>query len=426
MPVSSRFESIFARSSPIVRRVIRRPQVILALLTALNLLNYLDRYVLSVVLPSAQAELGFSKLVGGAMATVFLVGYFLTSPFFGTMADRARQGQRKKLIALGIAVWSLATVASGLAAGTWSLVAARAFVGVGEASYATIAPTIIDDLAPPLKKGRWLSIFYIAVPVGSALGYIVGGKVLSVTHDWRMAFYVAGVPGLVLALVCLLIAEPPRQQPHHRPAILDSARELLDIPTYRLTLFGYCAFTFALGGFAYWAPTYLTLQYGLETGAAGQIFGTVTVVGGAIGTLVGGWLADWWTRGKSDDPSVVRACLRVCAWGAGLGAPLALAAILAPTGTAFFWILVPCEIALFLGSGPVNAAVLRSVPVGLRASAMALSIFAIHALGDLWSPPLIGLVADHAPMAWAMLAGPAVFALSALIWWRGVASVRLT
>jgi MFS family permease len=406
--------------------VIRRPQLILALLTALNLLNYLDRYVLSVVLPSAQEELGFSNFVGGSLATVFLLGYFVTSPYFGTMADRARQGGRKRLIALGIAVWSLATVASGMAHGTAALIAARAFVGVGEASYATIAPTIIDDLAPPLRKGRWLAIFYSAVPIGSALGYVVGGKVLAVTHDWRMAFYVAGLPGIVLAAVCLLIVEPPRQMAHTPPAILDSARELLGIRTYRLTLFGYCAYTFAMGGFAYWAPKYLHVQYGLETGGAGQIFGGLTVVGGAIGTLVGGALCDRWIAGRSDDPSVVRASLRVCAWSAGLGAPLALAAILAPTGTTFFVMLLPAEIALFLSSGPVNAAVLRSVPVGLRASAMALSIFAIHALGDLWSPPLIGLVADHAPMAWAMLAGPAVFALGALFWWRGVASVRLT
>jgi MFS family permease len=406
--------------------VIRRPQVILTLLTALNLLNYLDRYVLSAVLPSAQEELGFSNFIGGSLATVFLLGYFVTSPYFGTMADRARQGGRKRLIALGIFVWSLATVASGIARGTASLVAARAFVGVGEASYATIAPTIIDDLAPPLRKGRWLAIFYLAVPVGSALGYLVGGKVLAATNDWRMAFYVAGVPGLVLALVCLLIAEPQRHITHSRPAILDSARELLGIRTYRLMLFGYCAYAFAIGGFAYWAPKYLHVQYGLETGSASQVFGGVTVVGGAIGTLLGGWLADRWTGGRSDDPSVVRASLRVCAWSAGLGAPLALAAILAPTGKTFFVMLLPCEIALFLSSGPVNAAVLRSVPVGLRASAMALSIFAIHAAGDLWSPPLIGLVADHAPMAWAMLAGPAVFALGALFWWRAVASVRLT
>lgn len=409
-----------------VGRVIRRPQVILALLTALNLLNYLDRYVLSVVLPSAQEELGFSNFVGGSLATVFLVGYFLTSPFFGTMSDRARRGGRKRLIALGIAVWSAATVASGLVHGTASLVAARAFVGVGEASYATIAPTIIDDLAPPLRKGRWLAIFYSAIPVGSALGYIVGGKVLSVTHDWRMAFYVAGFPGLVLALICLLIVEPERHVSPSRPAILDSARELLAIRTYRLMLFGYCAYAFAMGGFAYWAPKYLHLQYGLEAGSAGQVFGTLTVVGGAIGTFVGGWLGDRWSGGRSDDPSIVRASLRVCAWSAGLGAPLGLAAILAPTGNAFYALLVPCEIALFLSSGPVNAAVLRSVPAGLRASAMALSIFAIHAAGDLWSPPLIGLVADHAPMAWAMLAGPAVFALGAFFWWRAVASVRLT
>src|SRR5262249_28619340 len=141
-----------------VHRMIRRPAVILALLTGLNLLNYLDRLVVSAVLPRLRDELQLSNFVAGALATVFLVGSFITSPIFGALADK---GARKGLIALGVAVWSAATFASGLARGAASLIGARAMVGVGEASYATLAPTITDDITPPEKKGRWLAIFYV-------------------------------------------------------------------------------------------------------------------------------------------------------------------------------------------------------------------------------------------------------------------------
>jgi MFS family permease len=360
---------------------------------------------------------------------VFLVGYFVTSPLFGRMSDQGGPGSRKRLLAVGVAVWSLATIGSGLAAGAASLALARAFVGIGEASYATIAPTLIDEIAPPDRKGRWLAIFYTATPVGSALGYVVGGAVQAATHDWRMAFFVAGGPGLALALACLFLAEPERGPVKARPSILGSASELAAIPAYRMVVLGYCAYTFAMGGFAYWAPKYLHAQYGTETGRASVLFGGVTVVAGALGTIAGGNLADRLARrrgGGQSDASVTRAALVVCAWSAALGAPFALAAILAPGATGFFALTAPCELMLFLSSGPVNAAILRSVPPGLRASAMALAIIGIHALGDLWSPPLIGLVADHAPMMVAMLGVPAVFGLSALVWWRGVARVRLT
>src|ERR1019366_3155902 len=194
-------------------------------------------------------------------------------------------------------------------------------------------------------------------------------------------------PGLVLALLCMAIVEPESRATAARPSILASARELLLIPAYRNVVLGYCAFTFAMGGFAYWAPKYLTARYAMADGRASMLFGAVTVVGGLVGTLVGGWLGDRWTKGRSDDPAVTRASLLVCAVSAALGAPLALAAILSPQALWFFVLVVPCEVGLFLSSGPVNAAILRSVPGGLRASAMALSIFGIHMLGDLWSPP---------------------------------------
>jgi MFS family permease len=404
--------------------VIRNPRAILALLTALNLLNYLDRYVLSAVLKPLQEDLQLSNFVGGSLATVFLVGYFVTSPLFGAWSDRSGPRGRTLLVVLGVVVWSLATAATGLARGTWSLLAARAFVGVGEASYVTIAPTIIDDVAPADKKSGWLAIFYTAIPVGSALGYLTGGSVQHATHDWRVSFFVAGGPGLVLGLLCLLIGGHDAGVRRERTSVLASAGKLLRIPLYRTLVLGECAYTFAIGGFAYWAPKYLAARYTMDDGKAAFQFGLVTVVGGAIGTLVGGRIGDRAARkararpgGESEGEALGN--LSVCAIATAIAAPLAAAAVAATTANVFFAIVLPCEVALFVPGGPFNVALLRAVPAELRASAMALSIFAMHLLGDLWSPPLIGLVADHAPMAWAMLLCPATFALAALVWWAG-------
>ncbi len=402
--------------------MIRNPRAILALLTALNLLNYLDRYVLSAVLKPLQDELHLSDFVGGSLSTVFLLGFFVTSPLFGHWADRAGGGRgRRALVVLGVLVWSLATIASGLARGTGSLIAARAVVGVGEASYVTIAPTIIDEVAPPSRKGSWLAIFYTAIPVGSALGYLVGGAIQHATGDWRTSFFVAGGPGILLGLLCLLIHDEPRvdSSAPRGAGVRANARTLARIPLYRDVVLGQCAYTFAIGGFGYWAPKYIAARYEMEPGHASFVFGLVTVAGGAIGTLVGGRLGDRATRGRSDDVSIAQGNLSVTALATAASVPFAMAAIWAATSNAFFAIVLPCEIALFVPNGPYNVAVLRSVPAHLRASGMALSIFASHLLGDLWSPPLIGAVADHAPMAWAMLLCPAGFAVAALFWWRG-------
>lgn len=427
--------------------MIRGPKTILALLTALNLLNYLDRTVLSAVLVPVQADLHLSHFVAGWLPTIFLIGYFATSPIFGTLGDRVGTGGRPRLIALGIAVWSAATVASGFATGAGSMLAARAFVGVGEASYATLAPVLIDDIAPVESKSRWMAIFYSATPIGSALGYLVGGAVLH-AHGWHTAFFVAGGPGLAVALLCLFIAEPPRPARHAvAPGLLGSARALVRVPLYRNIVLGYCAYTFALGGLAYWAPTYLNVRYAIDPGHASVVFGLITVAAGSIGTLAGGWIADRATRAATRraeaakgaplttqemNAAIARGNVAVPALGATIGAPLTAAAIAAGTAPAFFRALFPAEIALFLMSGPINVALLRSAPPELQAGAMALSIFAIHALGDLWSPFLIGFAADHAPMQTAMSACPIVFGLAALIWWAtwlrrpAAASERLT
>ncbi len=405
--------------------MIRRPALVLVLLTALNLLNYLDRFVLSAVLPKVQDDLHLSSLVAGSLATVFLIGFFVTSPIFGALADRGQPGIRPRLVALGIGVWSLATVASGLVRGAGAFVTTRAVVGVGEASYTTIAPALLDDIAPASSKARWMSIFSVATPVGAALGYIVGGAVEHATHSWRAAFLVAGGPGVLLALLCLALADPPRGS----VAAPGMPWHLLGLPVLGRAILGFCAYNFATGGFAFWAPTYIFVRYGMEVGKAAFQFGLVTVAGGLLGTLAGGALCDVRIRalergGLHADAAASTASLEVCTLSAVLGAPLAAAAILAPTSGGFFVYAFACEVGLFLSGGPINLAVLKSAPPALRASAMALTIFAIHLLGDMWSPPLIGLVRDHAPIGWAMMFIPLAYAVATLVWWDGARKGR--
>lgn len=401
--------------------MIRRPAAILALLTGLNFLNYLDRILVAAVLPKITADLHLSKFEGGLLATVFLLGYFVTSPWFGVLADR---GPRKRLIALGVAVWSIATAASGVATGVATLMLARAVVGVGEASYATLAPTIIDDITPPDKKGRALAIFYLATPVGSALGFVLGGMIEK-AWGWRAVFFVAGGPGLLLAIACLFIVEPARRLAAERTSALASARTLVKIPLYRRTVAGYIAHTAAVGAFAHWGPTFLHDRYHLELKSADFWFGVITVVAGAIGTIVGGrWVDAALARhpgGAAHDDVATRrgtnALLRICAIGVAVAAPFAVAAFASPSAVGFYALAFVVECGIFLSTSPVNAAMLRTVPPELRASSMAVAIFAIHMFGDLGSPPAVGLLQDALPIVAAMMALPALIAVAAIVWW---------
>ncbi len=413
--------------------MIRRPAFILALLTGLNFVNYVDRTVLAAVLSRVQTDLSLSETQGGLLATAFLVGYFAMSPVFGWLGDRATDSPdapwmiwqtRRGLMTVGVLIWSAATYSSGHAHTFWEMMAARAVVGVGEASYAAVAPTIIDDLAPADRKGKWLSVFYLAIPVGSALGYLLGGFIQK-HWDWRVAFYVAGGPGALFALLCLFIKEPARVlSKRKKEGPLQMLVPLLKERIYVRAVLGYCFFTFALGGFAHWAPKYIHAHYGTKLDQANYAFGLILVAAGAIGTGVGGWWGDQAAKKAESQASLetknragALGHLRVCAIASALGAPFALACLLAPTSTGFFVMIFVCEAALFLSTSPINAALLMSVPAGIRTSAMAVSIFAIHLLGDLWSPPLVGVIADQSSMQHAMLLLPLAILLSSVVWW---------
>jgi len=412
---------------------ITNPRVVLGVLTTLNLLNYLDRYVMAAVLDPVQKEFGLDNGQGGLLGTIFLAGYFVSSPLFGRWADHV---PRKYLMGLGVAIWSLATLGSGLSTGGISLLIARAMVGVGEASFATLAPTVIDDVAPEDKKGRWLAIFFLATPVGSALGYITGG-LLAKAFGWRHAFLLTGGPGLLLMVGCFLIAEPIRKLSTEKPSLVRSGKLLAKVPLYVRGVLGYSAYTAAVGAFSYWAPKFIINRYGLDVGKANLIFGALTVVGGAVGTAIGGTWADRQSKAVDatraatggvdvslDEKRRVNGLLRICATGSLIAAPLAVVAFLAPTATIFFIAVFLCEIALFLSTSPINGVVLRSVPTALRAAAMAGTIFAIHMFGDLWSPAALGFMAKALPMTVAMMILPVLILLSAGIWWPRAAEAQ--
>ena len=413
---------------------IERPTTILALLTALNFLNYVDRYLVAAVSPAFQVDLKLSSFQTGLSISAFMVGYFVTSPLFGWLGDRARMpgakpkpwATRTALIGFGVIVWSLATALSGLAQGATSLVLARIAVGIGEASYATVAPTIIDDLAPPARRNKWLAIFYLAIPVGSALGYLLGGF-LEHNYGWRPAFFVAGGPGVLLALTVFFIAEPAVADVTAVAAMVEAKEKpkgafaaLSRAPIYVACVLGSCAYTFALGGFAAWAPKFLFDVHKLALDKADFGFGVVAVLAGILGTVIGGIVADRGLPKDVSDDVRVRRYMKFCAIATALAFPASVMVLYAGSPTAFFaWIFL-CETALFASTSPMSAIVLAAVPRPLRTTAMAVSIFAMHALGDFPSPPLVGKLTDvFGSMRSAMLILPAAILVCAIVWGVG-------
>jgi MFS family permease len=268
----------------------------LGVLTGLNLLNYIDRYLASGMLPLVAAGLGLSDTSSGLLFTVFIVTYVLVSPLAGWLGDRRA---RFPLAAIGVLVWSGATFASGLAPTFAIFLLARALVGVGEASYTVVTPSLLSDFYPAERRGRALATFYAAIPLGSALGFALGG-VLGKYIGWRAAFFVAGGPGAVLALALLFLRDPPRgafdgPRSTSSDATLSLRAALRALAARRSYLYNTVAqtiYTFTMGGLAVWMPTYFVRERHLPLATAGITFGGVLCLAGFLGTLVGGQLGD--------------------------------------------------------------------------------------------------------------------------------------
>ena len=374
----------------------------LALLLAINLFNYVDRQVLSAVESKIEVDPrfhGVTQAKMGLAATAFLISYMVIAPIFGWLADRM---SRWVLVAVGVGVWSLASGGTGLAGTFGLLLLSRCFVGVGEAAYGPVAPTIISDLYPVKHRGRVLSWFYLAIPVGSALGYVLGG-LIAAKYGWRAAFYAVVPPGIALAVAAMLMKDPRRARADgatkERKANLADYVTLLKTPSYVLNTLGMAAMTFALGGIAFHMPKYLVGRYiaqGLRRDLSPDdllahinfIFGAISATSGLFATMAGGIAGDALRKRFPGSYFIVSGVAML------VGFPLLLAVLRAPFPLAwgFLFMAVFC---LFFNTGPTNTALANVTHPAMRASAFAINILIIHLFGDAISPPLIGLIADH-------------------------------
>jgi MFS family permease len=395
--------------------------VALILLFGVNLLNYIDRYVLAGVLPLVEREFeGISKQQLGWLAPAFLIVYMLSSPVFGLIGDR---GPRRLLIGGGVQVWSVATALAGRARSFAQLFGARMLVGIGEAAYGTTAPTVIADLYPKARRGRALAFFYVAIPVGSALGFQLGGF-LGTRYSWRTAFLVVGLPGLLIGALAYLMREPRRGSAEgvesealdrylsRKPRVRDYL-SLFRNRSYLLNTAGMTAYTYAIGGLSFWMPTFLNQERQIPLQRATFRFGLVTVVTGIVGTLGGGALADRLAR------RVRGAYFLVCGAGMLAAFPAFYLAIASDRPTVYWTALVLAELALFLNTGPGNTIIANVTPPRLRTGAFAINILVIHALGDVISPVVMGAIADRANLGTAFLSTSALVVLSGLFWIAG-------
>ena len=416
----------------------------LVLLLCINLVNYIDRYVLAAVEPLIAKDVlapddpnSQSKM--GLLATAFMVSYMLTAPVFGWLGDRFR---RWWLIGIGVLLWTVASGASGLShetglylktagigwlSGFGVLLLTRCFVGVGEGAYGPIAPSIISDMYPVARRGRVLSLFYIAIPVGSALGYLIGGKI-GAAYGWPWAFFAVVPPGIILGLWCFFRRDPAREGgvTQKKLAYREAFGVLIRNRSYVISVLGMTAMTFAIGGVSFWMPRYIGQRLtseGIITGdhameraldQANSWFGPIVVVTGILATLSGGWLGDTLRPRFSGSYFLVSGIAML------VGFPLFLGVLFTPFP--YCWGLIALAVfCLFFNTGPTNTIIANVTPSGIRSTAFAICILTIHALGDAISPAVIGVVSDSAK---SMNAGFAVVSitilLSGIIWLMGV------
>jgi MFS family permease len=413
--------AVSASFSPIPAPPTRRAaRWALAILTLINLLNYIDRYVVPAVFESLRAStLQLSDTQLGLLMSGFLVVYTFTAPLFGRLGDI---GRRPRVLAAGVALWSAATALAGAAWSYASLLAARATVGIGEAAYGTVGPSLLADYFPERTRGRAFAIFFTAIPVGAALGYMIGGFV-DQHWGWRRAFFVAGVPGLLLAVLVGRLREPPRGASDDEPAAATppssatvAYQQLAENRIYALTVIGYAAYTFALGGIATWMTPFLQRVRGLPVSVATVRFGGIVVLTGLVGTYAGGWLGDVLQKHTR------QGYLWLSGVATLLAAPLFYLALASPLPPVYWGAMIGAELLMFASTGPINSVIVNVVAPGIRATAVAVSIFMIHVLGDVPSPFLVGWISDRRSLELAVLILPAAALVGGMVWsyaaWR--------
>jgi MFS family permease len=413
----------------------------LAILSLVNFLNYIDRQVLPAVAPLMleDPELKLSHAELGYIEASLLLSFTVLAPLFGRLGDRR---SRTKLMASAAVIWSVATGFSGIvdripflppsiqlhipliqftltmSGAALALCFVRAVVGVGESSYSTITPSLIADYFPPHRRATALGVFQAAIPLGFALGFVIGGA-LAYFFGWRLAFMIVGVPGVLTALLVWRLHEPKRgatdvvaiETTHEETALEEIAESpaetsralahedihesfahtawrILTTRDWILSTAGYTALTFALGAFATWATVLLKEDKQMSASHAAITLGVVTLLGGAVGTFGGGWLADKLVARKRN------AYFLVCAVATLLGIFPTLLALSSDDARIYLPSIFFSVMLLFISNAPFHAILVNSVPTLVRATAVALNIVIIHTCGDAISRAAVGVISD--------------------------------
>ena len=400
-------------------RMLPSPRTALAVLTGLNLLNYLDRFLPFAVLPALSASLHLSDTRAGLLQTLFMASYILVSPIAGWLGDRR---SRFGIAAIGVLIWSAATFGSGLAPAFLALALARALTAVGEASYTVVTPSLISDFYPVDRRGRALALFYAAIPIGSAVGFMIGGAI-NAHWGWRAAFFVAGAPGAALAAVLLMFRDPVRGafdavKARGPRTARDTLAALKARPSYIYNTVAQILYTFAVGGLAFWMPTYFVEVRRLPLDVASRNFGVVLVLAGFAGTLIGGRGGDALARRRPDGHFLLSGVAFVTSL------PFTLLAVLHPSPAIFWPAMFMTLLLFFINTGPLTAAMANVLPADLRASGIAVNTMGIHILGDAPSPLLIGLIKDRIGLATPVLVTGLLVVVAGLVLLAGRTALR--
>ncbi len=381
-------------TQPVQRSRFSPAVVTLSLLVCLNLLNYIDRYILPGTQSLIQKEFGWSDEKFGLLTTAMFVVYMICAPLTGWLGDRV---SRKPLIVGGAILWSILTLSTAWVHDYRSMFVRHALVGVGEASFGIFAPAVISDFFDERARNRILSIFYLAIPVGAAIGYTSGG-VLGSMFNWRTPFFVCAIPGLVIAVLYWIFGREPQRGASDRvkaTADRSTFSGLFKNRAFLTATFGLAMLTFAMGGISNWIAVFLERFAGLTTAQAGTWVGAITVIDGIAGTAVGGFIAQRWLKTNH------KALYLLSFWSVVLTIPFGALVFFGPRSWALPS-LFAAEFFLFLNTGPLNAAIVNSVSAPVRATAISVNLFCIHFFGDTFSPAIIGAVSDRSNLRLAL------------------------
>jgi MFS transporter, Spinster family, sphingosine-1-phosphate transporter len=371
-----------------------RARYALGVLFTINLFNYIDRQVISGVLPLVQQDLRLSDTALGWLASAFMILYVTGSIPLGVLGDRVA---RNRLIALGVGLWGAATFLSGLARSYGQLFATRALVGIGEASYGPTATAMVSDLFPRERRGLVNALFNAAIPLGGAIGVIAGGLVGSY-YGWRAAFLLVGLPSIAVTVLAWRLEDPPRGIQDHlagaedrRPTMgfFESVVGLFRTPTFVMVCAVGMLVAFAIGAFNHWLPLYLHRVKQFSVPEASFWFGVLSAAGGLLGVVSGGFVGDLLAR------RTPAGHLLTIAAGFLLAAPAGIVMMLAQDRAVFLPALFFAVTFLVFYIGSVNAVIHNVVHPALRATAVAIFVFIINVGGAALSPAVVGLVSDR-------------------------------